>query len=132
MPQNSILPDTCAWIDFLRGRQTPLAEALEQALLHGTVLTCGVVVMELLQGVKSRREEELILSAFQALTHLEMTSDLWTDAGRLAAQLRTNGHAIPLSDVIIATLCLQRNCAVLTVDRHFEAVPGLTVIKGPP
>jgi len=130
MPPTRILPDTCAWIDFLRGKQTPLSAAVEQALLHGTVLTCGVVVMELLQGVKSRREEELILSAFQALTHLEMTSDLWTNAGRLAARLRSDGNSIPLSDIIIATLALQHNCAVLTIDRHFELIPGLSTSRG--
>lgn len=130
MPPIRILPDTCAWIDFLRGKQTSLSEAVEQALLHGTVLTCGVVVMELLQGVKSRREEELVLSAFQALTHLEMNRDLWTSAGRLAARLRSEGHSIPLSDLIIATLALEHNCPVLTVDRHFELIPGLSTSRG--
>jgi len=130
MPQNNVLPDTCAWIDFLKGKQTPLAAALEQALLHETVLTCGVVVMELMQGVKSRREEELILSAFQALTHLEMTSDLWTDAGRLAGKLRAEGQIIPFSDIIIATLAIEQQSTLLTTDRHFELIPGLTITNG--
>jgi len=130
MPPNRILPDTCAWIDFLRGKQTTLSGAVEQALLHGTVLTCGVVVMELLQGVKSPREEAMVLSAFQALNHLEMNRELWTGAGRLAAKLRADGQCIPFSDIIIATLAMEQQCTLLTADRHFEQIPGLATSRG--
>jgi predicted nucleic acid-binding protein len=132
MPTNSILPDTCAWIDFFRGKDSPLTVAVEQSLLHAETVTCGVVVMELLQGVKSSREESLILNAFQALTHLEMTRDLWIKAGKLAARMRQQGQILPLSDIIIAVTALEYGCAVLTIDRHFETIPGLTVIKDAP
>ncbi len=125
-----ILPDTCAWVDFLKGNQTPLAAALEQALLRGDVLICGVVVMELLQGVKSPREEAVVLSAFQALTHLEMSRELWTSAGRLAARLRAGGQSIPFSDIIIATLAMDQHCTVLTADRHFDLIPGVATSRG--
>lgn len=130
MPPSRILPDTCAWIDFLRGKQTSLATALEQALLHGEVLTCGVVLFELLQGIKSPREEALVQNALLALPHLELTRDLWIKAGRLSSRLRARGHLLPLSDIIMATLALEHNCAVLTIDRHFESVPGLKIIRG--
>jgi predicted nucleic acid-binding protein len=129
MASNRLLPDTCAWIDFFRGTPTPLAAALERGVLQGEVLTCGVVVMELLQGVRSPREETMILNAFEALTNLEMTRDLWAAAGRLAARLRVEGHNVPFSDIVIAALALQHNCAVLTVDRHFELIPNLVIVR---
>lgn len=132
MPASRILPDTCAWIDFLRGKQTPLATVLEQSLLNSEVLTCGVILFELLQGIKSPRDEALVQNALLALPHLEMTRDLWIKAGKLSARLRTKGHILPLSDIIIATFALEQSCIVLTIDRHFEAVPGLKVIKGLP
>ncbi len=131
MAPNRVLPDTCAWIDFFRGKQTPLAEALEDSLMRVEVLTCGVVLYELLQGIKSQREEELVQNAFQALSHLEMTRELWIRAGRLSAQLRGDGHTMPFSDIMIATIALEHRCAVLTIDRHFEAVPSLTIVNGP-
>jgi predicted nucleic acid-binding protein len=129
MPANSVLPDTCAWIDFFRGNDSPLTVAVEQSLLNTVTVTCGIVVTELLQGVKSPREEALILNAFQALTHLEMTRDLWIKAGKLAARMRQQGQILPLSDIIIAVTALEHGCAVLTIDRHFDSIPGLTVIK---
>ena len=54
MVPNRVIPDTCAWIDFFSGRQTPLAELLGDLLLNAEVLTCGVVLYELLQGIPLR------------------------------------------------------------------------------
>jgi len=126
---NRILPDTCAWIDFFRGRPSRMAEHVEAALVQGDVATCGVVLYELLQGIKSSREEALVLSAFQAVTHLEMTGHIWIKAARLSSQLRKKGHILPLSDIIIAILALEHACSLLTIDRHFDVIPGLTIIK---
>lgn len=126
---NRILPDTCAWIDYFRGVASRMAEQVEAALVQGEVVTCGVVLFELLQGIKSPREEALVLNAFQAVPHLEMTGALWIKAGRLSSQLRKKGHTLPLSDIIIATLVLENLCSLVTVDRHFDLIPGLTVIK---
>lgn len=121
------LPDTCAWIDFFRGRPTQMAKQVEAALVQGKVVTCGVVLFELLQGIKNPKEEALVLSAFQAIQHLEMSDHLWIKAGQLSANLRKKGHTLPLSDILIATLALENHCSLLTVDRHFDVIPGLTV-----
>lgn len=129
MVPNRILPDTCAWIDFFKGNQTPLAASLEQSLVQREVVTCGVVLCELLQGVKKPGEELLMLNALQALPHLEMTRELWGTAGRLSATLRKNGQTLPLSDIIIATLAMSHACSVLTVDHHFTAISGLELVK---
>jgi predicted nucleic acid-binding protein len=58
-----------------------------------------------------------------------MTDALWIKAGRLSAQLRKTGQTLPLSDIIIATLALEHSFSLLTVDRHFDAIPGLTVFN---
>jgi predicted nucleic acid-binding protein len=130
MTPERLLPDTCAWIEFFKGKPTSMAQALEHELLQGEVATCGVILYELIQGIKSSKEEKLVLNALQAVTHLEMSADLWIKAGRLSAELRKNGHTLPLSDLVIATLALEHKLSVLTIDSHFDAIPGLTVTKG--
>jgi len=127
---NSILPDTCAWIDFFRGSPSRMTRQVEAALLQGEVVTCGVVVFELLQGIKNPQEEALVLNAFKAIPQLEMTGALWIKAGQLSSQLRRKGHTLPLSDIIIAILALEHSCSLLTLDRHFDSIPSLIVIKG--
>jgi predicted nucleic acid-binding protein len=126
---NRLLPDTNAWIDFFRGRPSRLAEKLEEALVQGEVATCWVVLYELIQGIKNTREEAILLNAFQAVPHLEMTPELWINAGHLSSALRREGVTLPLSDIIIATLALEHKYTLLTIDRHFDLVPGLTLIK---
>ncbi len=128
MALNRILPDTCAWIDFFNGNQTVLAESLAQALVQREVMICGIIICELLQGVKKNSEEMVVLSALRALPHLEMTRDLWVSVGQLSATLRKSGYTLPMSDIIIATLAMHNNCAVLTVDRHFAVINGLKTI----
>ena len=108
-----------------------MAEVLGESLTRVDVVTCGVVLYELLQGIKNPREEDKVQNAFQALSHLEMTRELWISAGRLSAQLRGSGHTLPFSDIMIATIALEHGCTVLTIDRHFESVPGLVIVNGP-
>jgi predicted nucleic acid-binding protein len=126
----SILPDTCAWIDFFRGSQTPLAAATEQALLNGSVVTCGVVLYELTQGIRNADEEKALHSAFRAVPFLDLSGSDWGEAARLSATLRTKGHTLPLSDILIAHLAREHGATVLTVDGHFSLVPGLRVVEG--
>lgn len=128
MERNRILADTCAWIDFFKGNRTLLAESLAQSLVQNDVMTCGVVLYELLQGVKRPAEEQVVLEALQALPHLEVTREIWIQAGRLSATLRKGGQTLPMSDLVIAALAMSSGCAVMTVDRHFKEIPGLVVV----
>ena len=130
MASHRILPDTCAWIDFFNARETPLASAVEYLLQSGEVYTCGVVKYELIQGVKSGKEETMLVTAMQSLYYIEMTESLWLKAGRLAAILRRKGITIPLSDTLIAIIAKEENLTILTTDRHFGQVPEIMTIAG--
>jgi len=124
-----ILPDTCAWIDFFNARETPLASAVEYLLRSGEVYTCGVVKYELIQGVKSAREEALLTSAIQSLYYIEMTESLWLKAGKLSSSLRRKGITIPFSDTLIAVIAKEKEITILTNDDHFTQVPELRLIS---
>ena len=80
-----------------------------------------------MQGARSEKEQAELTNALSALPFLEMTEALWVKAGRLSASLRKAGKTIPFSDILIATLALENNLAVMTVDEHFRTIPGLTI-----
>lgn len=128
MKTDRFLPDTCAWIDFFNARQTPLAMALSHSLQRGEVYTCGVVKYELVQGVRSEKEEKILIDALHAVDYLEMTESLWILAGRLSGALRKKGVSIPFSDIIVALMARENSLTILTIDRHFEQVPGVQAI----
>ena len=127
MLDKAVLPDTCAWIDFFNGRNTPLADSLAQALNDRDVISCGVVMYELFQGVRSVRESDVLRAAFSSLRYLEMDRDLWLSAAQISASLRGKGITLPFSDIIIAALAYRHDLVVLTVDQHFRQVPDLLV-----
>jgi hypothetical protein len=127
MLDKAVLPDTCAWIDFFNGRNTPLADSLAQALNDRDVISCGVVMYELFQRVRSVRESDVLRAAFSSLRYLEMDRDLWLSAAQISASLRGKGIMLPFSDIIIATLAYRHDLVVLTVDQHLRQVPDLLV-----
>ncbi len=127
MKSKGVLPDTCAWIDYFRPGTTPLGQALEKALKSEAVFICGPVIYELVQGVRSEKEQALLRSVLNALPFLEMNEALWIKAGRLSANLRKEGKTIPFSDIIIAVLSMEKNLDVMTVDEHFRDIPGVEI-----
>jgi len=126
MNRSRILPDTCAWIDFFKGTPSALARLLDEALRgDAAVFVCGPVIYELIQGVRSEKEETILLSAVEGLERPEMTETTWVRAGRLSASLRKKGVTLPYSDILIAAIALENDLTILTVDKHFAQIPDL-------
>lgn len=133
MANPRLLPDTCVWIDFFRGVDSEPARLLEQALRGSdTVCVCGPILYELVQGVRSAKEETAILSALEGLVTLKVTGSLWIGAGRLSAQLKKQGITLPNSDILLAAVALANDLTVLTRDRHFLRIPQLATLGIPP
>ena len=52
-----ILIDTSVWIDFFASHDTPKTEAVEHIVNNREdICTCGVVLAEVLQGIRSDKE----------------------------------------------------------------------------
>jgi len=85
----------------------------------------GMVMAEILQGVKAPKEGTLVKQNLEKLPYLEITRDTWEAAGEISASLRVKGITIPLSDLIIAGVALSGDHEIFTIDPHFEKVDGL-------
>lgn len=85
----------------------------------------GMVLAEILQGIKVQKEAMLVKESLNKLPYLEMTRDIWEKAGEISAFLRRKGVTIPLSDLIISALAISVDYEVFTIDPHFEQVHGL-------
>jgi predicted nucleic acid-binding protein len=125
---DGVLIDTCMWVEFFK--KNPVSEnVLEPLLLHNRVFVTGVVIFELIQGIKSEKERLRIAEVLRALNYIEMTELLWQKAGELASSLRKNGLNLPVSDILIATVALAHDLSVFTVDAHFESIPKLKIYQ---
>ncbi|TAN40849.1 MAG: PIN domain nuclease [Nitrospirae bacterium] len=124
-----ILADTTVWIEYFRGNAPE--SVLESLILDGKVWTCGPVLFELLQGVRSPKQKEAVKNAFEGLPYVEMSTALWEQAAEIYMSLRKSGITVPLSDLFIAVIAIEHNLAVFTLDKHFAQIPGVRLYPAP-
>ncbi|MCG6536448.1 MAG: PIN domain-containing protein [Syntrophales bacterium LBB04] len=120
-----IVVDTSVWIEFFRNSESSLSRHLSTLLRERRVVMVGLVLAEILQGIKAQKEAKAVKESLSKLPYLEITKSVWEIAGDLSAALRKKGITIPLSDLVIAAAALSTDHEVFTVDPHFKKVPGL-------
>jgi hypothetical protein len=126
-----IIVDTCVWIDFFREPESEITFHLKSLLRERKVIMVGMVMAEILQGVKATKEANLVKQSLEKLPYLEITRNIWEAAGEISASLRGTGITIPLSDLIIAAVALSGNHEIFTIDPHFYKVDGLRLHNVP-
>ena len=126
--KDKVLVDTSVWIEFFKSK-SEIGNRLEALLKGNSVCTCGIAMFELLQGVKSDSERETILGILSTLPYLEMSIDLWQKSAAISLSLKKRGITLPLSDIFIASIAIEYNLSVFTLDNHFEQIPNLSLYK---
>jgi tRNA(fMet)-specific endonuclease VapC len=116
------LVDTSAWVDFFRGRE-PVAAAVDAVLADGSAAVCGMVELEIRQGL--RQDEAGLLDLLQSTVRLTTREADYARAGDLLAGLRRQGITLPATDGLIAQLALSHGVRLLENDRHFAEIKGL-------
>jgi hypothetical protein len=117
-----IIVDTCVWIEFFREPESEFTLHLKGLLRERKVIMVGMVMAEILQGVKAPKEANLVEQSLAKLRYLEITRDIWVTAGEISASVRRTGITIPLSDLIIAAIALSGNHEVFCHQR-FDSKP---------
>lgn len=126
--KNKVLVDTCIWIEFFKGG-SDTGERLASLIVEDSVIMCGVVLFELLQGIKSDTEKITILNAISELPYIEMDKTIWERSAAISSSLRKNGVTVPISDILMASISLQYNLSIFTFDKHFESIPGVNLYR---
>ena len=128
MIKDGILVDTSVFIEFFKGHSR-ISKAVSDLLQQNRVVTTGIVIAELLQGMRNIREELSFEYLLADLYSIEVSTNIWIKAGRTALSLRKKGITLPLTDVAIAVLSIENNLRVFTLDKHFRQVPGIKIYK---
>ena len=115
-----VLVDTSIWIEYFKGNKTV------QDMIHDIkcyqCFIIGPVIAELLLGIKTSSEKNRLITCMNVLPMLEITDNDWIYAGNTANTLRQKGITVPLPDLIIFSAANKNNCAIFTLDKHFEII----------
>jgi len=128
MTRDGVIVDTSALIDFLKDKM-PHAATVATLINSKRIRTTGIIMAELLQGARTATEEAYVIELLEGIPTMEVTSALWMNAGRLSCSLRRKGVTLPLSDIAIASLAIEHNLSIFTLDEHFDQIPGVKLHK---
>ena len=126
-----VIVDTTVWVDFFRGDNTPQVRVLEQSLTEGEdICICGVILTEVLQGVRKDSDYRKTLSLFDSFLFLQMNQGTFVKAAELYRTLRQQGITIRKAvDCMIAAVAIEHRIPLLHDDRDFDPIETLCGLK---
>ena len=130
MKNKGVLVDTSAWIvSFKKKGNDELKKFLKHSLQEGTVVTNELIILELLQGCKNRKEFQNLKMRLESLDRVEITKGVWERTFSLGFSLKTKGITIPTVDLVIACLAMENDCFLLHHDRHFTMMRSYSALQ---
>lgn len=116
-----VLIDTTIWIDFFAGRQLPHVAALERLIIHREdICICGIILAEVLQGIRQKSEFRKTKELFNAMIFLPMPYSVFLGAAEIYRTLRRKGITVRNSvDCMIASVAIANDIMLLHNDRDF-------------
>ena len=112
-----IILDTSIWIEHLRNN--PIYFPIVKKLLEDReILAVECIFGELLQGVKSKSEKEIIINFWTYLPK-ENYENIIIQAGEYFAQNKLLDHGVGLIDAIILLYAVRSNSKIWTLDKNF-------------
>ncbi|KAB7744842.1 PIN domain-containing protein [Nostocoides sp. F2B08] len=133
-----LLVDTSVWSLAYR-RDTPPdvpeVDVLRRTLTgDGSVVTTGMILLELLRGFVPARAQETIRAAFDSLAFIDPTHEDYVEAATVANSCSRVGVQLGSVDALIAQLAMAGGHTLLTTDKDFHLASrhiGLRVWRPP-
>lgn len=119
-----ILVDTTVWIDFFAARSLPHVVALETIIKRREdICICGIILAEVLQGIRQDTEFRKTRDLFNTLILLPMPYTVFLRSADIYRKLRKIGITIrkPL-DCMIASVAIENDIPLLHNDRDFQPI----------
>jgi len=128
---DTVLVDTSVWINFFKDIETSANNFLNKNFTSIIIATCPTIVQEVLQGIVTDADEQIVKLYFDNLTKLEEDSyKVATEAADLYRILRKKGITIRKpNDCLIAVYAIKNNIALLHDDKDFTNIAAFSDLK---
>lgn len=124
-----ILADTSVWVELLRGGASAAGRELYRLIEEEEdVCLTGIVLTEILQGIRSDREAATVRDYLLDFPILEPKGlETYLAAAQIFRQCRQKGRTIRKTvDCIIAAICIEHQLILLHQDRDFDSIAACT------
>ncbi|GAI23190.1 unnamed protein product [marine sediment metagenome] len=126
-----VLVDTTVWIDFFAGQTLTHIETFESLLeQEEDICICGIILTEVLQGIRKETEFKKTKNLFNSLIFLPMSYSTFLQSAEIYRKLRQKGITIRKSiDCMIASVALENNISLLHNDKDFLPIERYCKLK---
>jgi hypothetical protein len=119
------LIDSSAWIEYLRPNGSiKVKQRVREVLEKDEAVTCGIVVVEILRGVKDDRLFKILKETLLSLPQIPMNDEVIEKAALWGYNLDRKGKTVPTTDLFIAAAAFDK-AVVLHIDSDFETIASL-------
>ena len=123
-----IVIDSSGWVEFFT--DGALADAYASRLRNlQTVVTPAIVLYEVYKRLKRDLSEDdavVAISAMQQTLVVDVTSEIALTAADLSLE-----HGLAMADAMILATARLHRAELVTSDRDFESIPGVTYLAKP-
>jgi predicted nucleic acid-binding protein len=126
-----VLVDTTVWIDFFADRNEPHVSKFQQLIEDEEDLTlCGVILSEVLQGIRSDKDFTKTKEYLDDLILLPMRYTTFLQSAEIYRSLRKKGITIrkPV-DCMIASVAIEHDIKLLHNYRDFDQIANHMKLK---
>ncbi|MBC8345931.1 MAG: PIN domain-containing protein [Candidatus Marinimicrobia bacterium] len=116
---NPLFLDTSFLIEYIKGRELSNLEVVLTLVREKSVYYNGIVLTELMSGVRSLKEEKKIESMLSGLTYLPTKYADYKQAGQIRRSLFKKGLSMSTPDSLIASHAKSFKLTLVTLDAFF-------------
>lgn len=126
-----LLVDTSVWIDFFGDKETEEVRMLNASLeSEETICFTGIILQELFQGIRSRRQRKAVEDCFLPFVEFFPTRSTYKLAAELFRSSRETGHPIRSSiDCLIGACCIENGAKILENDRDYAYLSKVSKLQ---
>ncbi|MBI2336943.1 MAG: PIN domain-containing protein [Deltaproteobacteria bacterium] len=117
--------DSSIWIEL--ERQSPnVTGQIKPFIEKNQVCLVDVIVAEVLRGVRTKQDFQILFAAFQNFRWLKTD---WAKVAELGFKIAKKGHHPPLIDLYIALCTLENRRTLITQNKHFTHIAKIIPIS---
>ena len=127
------LIDTSVWSEALRRKKN--SKSLSTTILSGLILNeydiilVGMILQEILSGITDKKLFNEISHTLSDFPFIEATKKNYIYAAELRNLLKTKGITAGSFDFLIASIAIQNNLTLVTLDKDFKHIAKHTDLK---
>jgi predicted nucleic acid-binding protein len=125
----NFMVDTSVWIDYFRNTNKEQNDQIDSLIDENRVFINGIILSELLHGATNENDFNALASTMRGLNFVDTDQNGFERVGWNAYLLKRKGVSIPLSNLIIASNCIEHDLILIDNDKHFKTISGLLKLK---